>query len=42
MTSSHIRRVRETDVEAVTGLVHELAEYEKAPQECHLVPQQGL
>ncbi len=40
MTSSHIRRVRETDVDAVTGLVHELAGYEKAPQECHLVPEQ--
>ncbi|GAB3484874.1 GNAT family N-acetyltransferase [Amycolatopsis cihanbeyliensis] len=31
-----IRRVRESDVDTVVELVHELAEYEKAPQECHL------
>jgi GNAT superfamily N-acetyltransferase len=31
-----IRRVRETDVAAVVGLVHELAEYERAPLECQL------
>ncbi|WP_026455448.1 GNAT family N-acetyltransferase [Saccharomonospora iraqiensis] len=31
-----IRRVRDADVETVVTLVHELAEYEKAPQECHL------
>lgn len=35
-----IRRVRESAVDAVTGLVHELAEYVKAPQKCHLTPQQ--
>ncbi|MEU6642179.1 GNAT family N-acetyltransferase [Saccharomonospora sp. NPDC046836] len=35
-----IRRVRETDVDAVVRLVHDLAEYEKAPQECHLIPEQ--
>jgi GNAT superfamily N-acetyltransferase len=28
--------VRETDVDAVVGLVHELAEFERAPEECHL------
>jgi GNAT superfamily N-acetyltransferase len=32
--------VRESDVEAVVGLVHELAEFEKAPQECHLTAEQ--
>jgi GNAT superfamily N-acetyltransferase len=31
-----IRRVRESDVAAVVGLVHELAEYERAPLECQL------
>lgn len=31
-----VRRVREADVDAVVGLVHELAEYERAPQECTL------
>jgi GNAT superfamily N-acetyltransferase len=36
MTDSRIRRVRESDVDAVVGLVHELAEFEKAPEECHL------
>jgi GNAT superfamily N-acetyltransferase len=36
MTDRRVRRVRESDVDAVVGLVHELAEYEKAPQECHL------
>ncbi|MCU1684214.1 MAG: acetyltransferase [Amycolatopsis sp.] len=36
MTDSRIRRVRESDVDAVVGLVHELAEFEKSPEECHL------
>ncbi|WP_158892449.1 GNAT family N-acetyltransferase [Amycolatopsis anabasis] len=36
MTDSRIRRIRESDVDAVVGLVHDLAEYEKAPRECHL------
>jgi GNAT superfamily N-acetyltransferase len=40
MTDSRIRRVRESDVDAVVGLVHELAEYEKAPEECHLTAEQ--
>jgi GNAT superfamily N-acetyltransferase len=31
-----VRRVRESDVDDVVGLVHELAEYERAPQECEL------
>ena len=33
-----IRRIRESDVDAVVGLVHDLAAYEKAPKECHLTP----
>ncbi|PRX49079.1 L-amino acid N-acyltransferase YncA [Prauserella shujinwangii] len=35
-----IRRVRESDVAAVVALVHELAEYEKAPDECGLTAEQ--
>lgn len=31
-----IRRMRPDDVETVVELVHELAEYERAPHECHL------
>jgi GNAT superfamily N-acetyltransferase len=31
-----IRWVRESDLAAVVGLVHELAEYERAPLECQL------
>jgi GNAT superfamily N-acetyltransferase len=40
MTDSRIRRVRESDVDAVVGLVHKLAEYEKEPEECHLTAEQ--
>jgi GNAT superfamily N-acetyltransferase len=40
LTDNRIRRVRESDADAVVGLVHELAEYEKAPQECHLDAEQ--
>ncbi|MGC7097207.1 N-acetyltransferase family protein [Amycolatopsis lurida] len=36
MSQFTIRRVRESDVDAVVGLVHDLAEFEKAPEECHL------
>jgi GNAT superfamily N-acetyltransferase len=35
-----IRRVRESDVDAVVKLVHALADYEKAPHECHLTHEQ--
>ncbi|WP_433470555.1 N-acetyltransferase family protein [Saccharomonospora azurea] len=35
-----IRRVRESDVDTVVALVHDLAEYEKAPHECHLTSDQ--
>src|SRR6185295_16781857 len=31
-----IRRARESDVDALVALVYELAEYESAPEECHL------
>jgi GNAT superfamily N-acetyltransferase len=35
-----IRRIAPADVPAVVGLVYELAEYERAPQECHLTEAQ--
>ena len=35
MPDPRVRRVRESDVDAVGGLVYELAEYERAPDECH-------
>jgi len=38
--SAVIRRATPADVEAVTGLVYELAEYEKARHECTVVPAQ--
>lgn len=34
-----MRRVRESDVEAVVGLVFELADYERAAERCHLTPE---
>lgn len=40
MTEPQIRRVREADLDAVVGLVYELAEYERVPQECQLTPEQ--
>jgi GNAT superfamily N-acetyltransferase len=36
MPDPRVRRVRESDVDAVVGLVHELADYERAPDECEL------
>lgn len=36
MPESRIRRIEQSDIDAVVGLVHELAEYERAPHECHL------
>ncbi len=36
MSGSEIRLVRESDLTAVVDLVHELAEYERAPLECQL------
>jgi GNAT superfamily N-acetyltransferase len=35
-----IRRIAPSDVERVVTLVHELADYEKAPGECHLTTEQ--
>lgn len=35
-----IRPVRPSDVPAVVAMVHELAEYEKAPERCHLTEAQ--
>ncbi|WP_329789132.1 GNAT family N-acetyltransferase [Lentzea sp. DG1S-22] len=35
-----IRRVEPRDVDAVVRLVHELALYEKAPEQCHLTSEQ--
>jgi GNAT superfamily N-acetyltransferase len=36
VSDTGIRRVRESDLAAVVGLVRELAEYERAPLECQL------
>ncbi len=35
-----IRQARRTDVPAIVAMVHELAEYERAPQECNLTEAQ--
>jgi GNAT superfamily N-acetyltransferase len=35
-----VRRVRPADVDAVVALVHELADYERAPEECTLTAAQ--
>jgi GNAT superfamily N-acetyltransferase len=40
LPDSRIRRIAPSDVERVVTLVHELADYEKAPQECHLTTEQ--
>lgn len=40
MSDPRIRRVAESDVDAVVGLVYELADYERAPDECHLTAEQ--
>lgn len=37
---SEVRRVRPSDVDAVVGLIHELAEYERAPEQCHITGEQ--
>ena len=39
-TTDPIRRVEERDVDAVVALVHELADYERAPEHCHLTAAQ--
>lgn len=40
MPDQHVRRAVESDVDAMVTLVYELAEYERAPQECHLTADQ--
>jgi GNAT superfamily N-acetyltransferase len=35
-----IRPARPEDVPAVSAMVHELAEFERAPDQCHLTPEQ--
>ena len=40
MPDDRIRRIRPDDVEAAVGLVYDLAEYERAPDECHLTAAQ--
>ena len=38
--SPDVRPVRPEDVPAVVAMVHELAEYERAPEQCHLTTEQ--
>jgi GNAT superfamily N-acetyltransferase len=40
VSAADIRRVRESDVPAVVGLVYELASYERLSAECQLTPDQ--
>ena len=40
MPDNRIRRIRPSDVDRAVELVHELALYEKAPDECHLTSEQ--
>ncbi|WP_203335790.1 GNAT family N-acetyltransferase [Nocardioides limicola] len=40
MTDTAIRRIQPDDLTRVVELVHELADYEKAPHECHLTVEQ--
>lgn len=40
MPDNRIRRITPSDVERVVALVHELADYEKAPEQCHLTVEQ--
>jgi GNAT superfamily N-acetyltransferase len=37
---NEVRRVRESDVDSVVALVHDLAAHERAPAECHLTGEQ--
>jgi len=37
---NEVRRVLESDVDAVVALVHDLAAHERAPDECHLTGEQ--
>ncbi|GAA3572534.1 GNAT family N-acetyltransferase [Amycolatopsis ultiminotia] len=40
MSDPRVRRIRSDDVDAVVELVHALADYERAPEECHLTAAQ--
>jgi GNAT superfamily N-acetyltransferase len=40
LPDNRIRRVAPSDVDRVVALTHELADYEKAPDECHLTVEQ--
>jgi GNAT superfamily N-acetyltransferase len=40
MPDNRIRRIEPSDLDAAVALVHELARYEKAPDECHLTVDQ--
>lgn len=40
MVDPRIRRAKKSDVDTMVQLVYELAEYERAPQECHLTSEQ--
>ena len=40
MPDPRIRRAQESDTDTMVTLVHELAEYERAPDECHLTADQ--
>lgn len=37
---TEVRRATPSDVDAVVGLIHELADYERAPEECHVTSAQ--
>ncbi|MGH8882559.1 MAG: GNAT family N-acetyltransferase [Stackebrandtia sp.] len=40
MPDPRIRRAQESDTDTIVALVHELADYERAPHECHLTTAQ--
>ena len=40
MRDDRIRPIRPEDIDAVTGLIYELAEYEKLREECHVTAEQ--
>jgi GNAT superfamily N-acetyltransferase len=40
MTDPRVRRIADSDVDAVVAMVHDLAAHEHAPEECHLTAAQ--
>jgi GNAT superfamily N-acetyltransferase len=40
LPDNRIRRIEQSDLDRAVALVHELADYEKAPDECHLTVEQ--